>query len=178
MCYDMHEHNAFIDQDFHEDSSLLLTLGKLHQFRSDGNNPLRFFKHSVRLNAYKEAGIWYETQKLQGGDWNMMGSVQKLSSFDFGQLGAEALYDLGQDGDGLIFNPLEIQLKLANSSYKYPFVCTHKAELRMGKSSKPFFGKYLLMPSQNLLLQKVLNALGFMLNVMTKAFASVANANA
>ncbi len=139
MCYEMHDHHAHIDQDFHEDNSLLLTLGKLHQFRSDGNNPQRFFKHTVRLNAFKEAGIWYETQKLQrGDDWNMVDSAQKLSSFDFGQLGAEALYDQGQDGDGLIFNPSENMIKLAHKSYKYPFVCTHKAEHRMGKSSKPF----------------------------------------
>ncbi len=138
MCYEMHEDRAHIEEDFHENESLLLTLGKLPQFLSDGNNPQRFLRHTVRLNAIKEGGVWYEIQKWSNDQnaWDqihqLLGKVQRLSSYDFELLGIKELYDQSQDGDGLIFNPSENKIKLAYKSYEYPFVCTHKTEHRIG----------------------------------------------
>ena len=136
----MHVSNAEIKQEFKENEALLLTLGKLPQFFSEGNNPSQFFHHTIRINAIKTGGQWYEFQKVARDLKNQdrlfdapEGSWQRLDLYDFEILNVGHLYTEGQEGDGLIFNPNENQLKIAHHGYKYPFVCTHKTEKRIGK---------------------------------------------
>lgn len=131
-----------IQQDFLEDVSLLLTVGKLYEFVRDPHNsePSQFFHHTVRLNAIRSQGQWYEIQKLPSGHFHyshitdMLNHVQMLTLTEKIGFGFEevAFDETAEDGDGLIFNPDEWKIKISNADFEFPYVCTHKREYRLG----------------------------------------------
>lgn len=140
-CHDQESND--VKQDLDEDTSLLLTLGKLHYFRRDGAEAEDYFDHSIRLNAIKYDGIWYEIQKLQHGYIQihdlptMVNYVQALTAYDFLTLGfPSTLYHEGKNGDGLIFNPKENMIKVSDLDFQHPFICSHKRISKPGLSIK------------------------------------------
>lgn len=122
-----------VKQQLNEDESLLLTLGKLYHFNRDGEKAEDYFDHSIRLNAVKYNGIWYEIQRVPHEYIHlhelpsMVNHVQALTVNDFIMLGFPTwLYGEGHNGDGLIFNPDENMIKVSDLDFQHPFICTHK----------------------------------------------------
>lgn len=141
-CQNMARHGN-IRQSFNEDISLLLTVGKLYEFVRDPHDPdpSQFFHHTVRLNAVRLEGQWYEIQKLPSGHFRysditeLVNQVQILSPDDVFGFGYEevVLDPTAEDGDGLIFNPHEWKIKIADVDFEFPFVCSHKREHAQGE---------------------------------------------
>lgn len=138
-CHEMGKHWE-IDQHFIEDESLLLTVGKLYEFIRDGHEVSGYFHHTVRLNAIKSDGKWWELQKLPSGHFHkrdissMVDHVQEITGVDAAHIGfgLDTVASAGEDGDGLIFNPDEKMIKISDADFDFPYVCTHKRENRPG----------------------------------------------
>ena len=142
-CHDIENHSANIDQDFQEDESLLLTLSKLMEYRRD-HDIHHYIPHTIRINAFKQHGKWYELQKASSSIsseelMNQVDHIQEITRFDFIELGFQDFTMMGEDGDGLIYNPHQDRLKISDLDFDFPFVCTHKREARPGKKSTKLF---------------------------------------
>ena len=78
-CKNMQDHHANVRQDFEEDESLLITMGKLIRLLHQ-----RDFHHSIRINAVKYAGDWYEifeAQYLKDKQCDIMNNISKKILF-------------------------------------------------------------------------------------------------
>ena len=103
-----------------------------------------YIPHTIRINAFKQHGKWYELQKASSSIsseelMNQVDHIQEITRFDFIELGFQDFTMMGEDGDGLIYNPHQDRLKISDLDFDFPFVCTHKREARPGKKSTKFF---------------------------------------
>ena len=78
--------------------------------------------------------FWGAAQKLLD-----VKNVLPISEYDFEKLNKHlanqsASFSMGDNGDGLIYDPAENLIKIKKLSHKYDFVCTHMREERKGPS--------------------------------------------
>ena len=185
----MENHSANIDQHFREDKSLLLTLSKLREYRID-HHSYDELHHTIRINAFKEHGKWYEIQKVPHDISseelaNQVDHIQEITAFDFIELGFQNMSGMGEDGDGLIYNPSQDVLKVSDLDFDFPFVCTHKREAKPGKTSTKFFlvkklkdflkVKHVLVSKPNVMTEEL--ALMEFVNVSTLTLLNLATAD-
>ena len=135
-CRSMIEYKASIKQDYQEDWSNLLTIGKLYQFFKDEKSILKHFKHDIRLNAIKYDGIWYEITKVPKTSYIDLATIetsgigQQIPKSDIEPFGFN--YEWGSDRYGLVFNPRKMELKVSYHSHKHSWLCSHKREKKVG----------------------------------------------
>ena len=130
------EYDHFLYQNINEDSSLLLTIGKLYNFfiRSD---PQDHFKSKVWINAIKYDGKWIEIhQVLPKESYIELHTIlsanlgQEIFDVDFKHFGFDPT--TGQDLDGLVFDPKTNKLEISSTSNAFSYICTHKKLKRPG----------------------------------------------
>ena len=68
-----------------------------------------------------------------------MKNVLPISEYDFEKLNKHlanqsASFSMGDNGDGLIYDPEENLIKIKTLSHQYDFVCTHMRDERKGPS--------------------------------------------
>ena len=138
QCQSMIEYKARIKQNYKEDWSNLLTLGKLYHFwKKEGDRPIKHFRHQIRLNAIKFNGIWYEITNVPLTSYIDLATIESsgigqqipksdMEPFDFN-------YEYGGDRYGLIFDPKTETLKVSYHSYKHSWLCSHKRQNKFGK---------------------------------------------
>ena len=54
--------------------------------------------------------------------------------YDLDQFGQADLFAMGEDGDGIIYDPKTKQLAIKKLHHNYKFVCTHMLEHRAGSA--------------------------------------------
>ena len=138
QCRSMIEYKADIKQEYKEDWSNLLTLGKLYQFFKDEKSILKHFKHDIRLNAIKYNGVWYEITKVPKTSYIDLATIessgigQQIPKSDIEPFGFN--YEWGGDRYGLVFNPRKTELKVSYHSHKHSWLCSHKREKKVGEA--------------------------------------------
>ena len=78
--------------------------------------------------------FWGSAQKLLD-----VKNVLPISEYDFEKLNKHlanqsASFSMGDNGDGLIYDPEENLIKIKTLSHQYDFVCTHMRDERKGPS--------------------------------------------
>ena len=120
--------NHFKFEDFfNQDISNLLTLGKLYHFRSNAHHEHLLGYHSIWINAFKANNKWYESHQtrhllhIEHNAEKLLGThnVQEITRYDLDQFGQGHLYEMGKDGDGLIYNPYTKKLAIKNLHQDY-----------------------------------------------------------
>ena len=137
QCKSMIEYRADIQQNYKEDWSNLLTLGKLYQFyKNHGDKPKKHFRHEIRLNAIKFDGIWYEITRVPDSSYIDLATIessgigQQIPESDMEPFGFN--YEYGGDRYGLIFDPKTEELKVSYHNYKHSWLCSHKRQNKLG----------------------------------------------
>ena len=134
-CQNHREFDHFLYQDFVEDTSLLLTIGKLYDFYVR-STPQEHFKSKIWLNAIKFNGKWIEIHQVPTVPYIELTTIlpanlgQEIFPVDFKLFGFNQT--LGQELDGLIFDPLTNKLELSSTSNAFSSICTHKKLKRPG----------------------------------------------
>ena len=140
-CKKLRDRHFKHEDNINQDISNLLTLGKLHYFRSDPHHEHLLGHHNIWINAFKTNNKWYESHRTRHLRFHhhadkLLGShnVQEISMYDLDKFGQADLFAMGEDGDGLVYDPKTKQLAIKKLHHNYKFVCTHMLEHRAGSA--------------------------------------------